>query len=306
MECLSEIASFLAARYPHLFEVTRATFQAAKPETHGDSLVGEQGGAVRTVKNLVTGEFWDFNQLDKEDPGWNPMKIAGLLQQDDLACMVEGEDGQYFFQAGSICTAGFWRLQDKIGLSLEDIHSRGVVPGWKTKLKFSMERFFQKLKADKPVQRNNYFFQIDDQLDWSQNTNGPEKIFDQGAKGPVPELLSASEDPSWKAPAPTTEFNDVWFRTERQSLRRMPKTGCILFTIRTYFHKVADIASEPGVPGRMASAIRSWPEEVSKYKGGDLYTPVLLPFLDALHDQQLAEGTAMLDAVDNDGEKYPF
>ena len=69
-------------------------------------------------------------------------------------------DGLYrrSFQAGSICTAGFWRLQDKIGLSLEDIHSRGVVPGWKEKLKFSMERFFQKLKADKPVERNNVSF----------------------------------------------------------------------------------------------------------------------------------------------------
>lgn len=54
-----------------------------------------------------------------------------------------------------ISPAGFWRLQDKIGLSLEDIHSRGVVPGWRDKLKFSMERFFQKLKVDKPVQRNN-------------------------------------------------------------------------------------------------------------------------------------------------------
>lgn len=30
----------------------------------------------------------------------------------------------------------------------------------------------------------------------------------------------------------THSFNDIWFRTERQTLRRMPKTGCILFTIR--------------------------------------------------------------------------
>lgn len=77
MECLSEIASFVAARYPQLFEVTRAVYDAAKPETHGDSLVGDAGGAVRTVRNLITGEFWDFDQLDREDPGWNPMRIAG-------------------------------------------------------------------------------------------------------------------------------------------------------------------------------------------------------------------------------------
>ena len=42
--------------------------------------------------------------------------------------MVEGKDGRYYFQAGAICTAGFWRLKDKIGLPLEEIHLRGNVP----------------------------------------------------------------------------------------------------------------------------------------------------------------------------------
>lgn len=184
-----------------------------------------------------------------------------MLVEDDLAVMVEGESGEYLcallaillrtasptladlphsFQAGSICTAGeffatlsadlahlstragFWRLEDKIGCSLEEIHSRGVVPQWKEKLKFSMERFFQKMKVDKPVQRNNvsstcagrrakltspsqYFFQIDDQVYWSDKTNGPEEIFDQGAKGPNPEKLAASTDPNWIEPKPTVE-----------------------------------------------------------------------------------------------------
>lgn len=50
-----------------------------------------------------------------------------------------------------------------------------------------------------------YFFQIDGDVVWSQNTNGPEPIFDQGAKGPVPELLAASGDPSWVTPKPATE-----------------------------------------------------------------------------------------------------
>ncbi|KAL8283113.1 hypothetical protein RQP46_005891 [Phenoliferia psychrophenolica] len=284
MECLLEMFSFLSFRYPDLFKVTRAV----------------------SIRNNVTGDFWDFDELDKSDPGWNPMRIGGLLQQDDLAVMVEGTDGEYYLQAGSICTAGFWRLQDKLGRSMDDIHSHGVVPGWKEKLKFSMERFFQRQTADKPIERNNYFFQIDDQLAWSQKTNGPEKIFDQGTKAPVADLLSASDDPNWRAPVPTTDFNDVFFRTERQSLRRMPKTGCSFLTIRTYFHKVADIANEPGVPGRMASAIRSWPDNVAKYKGAELYTPVLLPRLDELHAQLVIDGTALLNAKDQDSEKYPF
>lgn len=88
--------------------------------------------------------------------------------------MVENLDGEYVLQAGSICTAGppmplrtlasqrssqltpgSWRLVDKIGTTLDSIHSTGGVVGWKEKLKPSMERYFRKLKADKPVQRNN-------------------------------------------------------------------------------------------------------------------------------------------------------
>lgn len=48
--------------------------------------------------------------------------------QDDLALMIEGEDGRYYFQAGAICVAGFWRMQDKIGLPLDEIHTNGNVP----------------------------------------------------------------------------------------------------------------------------------------------------------------------------------
>ena len=53
-------------------------------------------------------------------------------------------------------SAGSWRLEDKIGRSLDAIHSEGHgVVGWKDKLKNSMERFFIRLKVDKPVERNN-------------------------------------------------------------------------------------------------------------------------------------------------------
>lgn len=60
------------------------------------------------------------------------------------------------------------------------------------------------------------------------------------------------------------------------------------------------------LPAGLTRPLQSWPENVAKYKGGDLYTPVLLPYLDDLHDRQLAAGTALLDAKDADSDKYPF
>ena len=53
-------------------------------------------------------------------------------------------------------------------------------------------------------------------------------------------------------------------RVERQTLRRLPRTGAIVFTIRVYLTPIEELAKEPGVPGRMASAIRSWPDDVAR------------------------------------------
>ncbi|GAA5848877.1 hypothetical protein JCM8547_006375 [Rhodosporidiobolus lusitaniae] len=308
LEALVEIASFLSTRYPALFSVTRTPYVDGKEETYGDSIVGKEGGAVVAVENKVTGEKWDFMKIEeREGREWNPMAVAGLLLQDDLAVMVEDEQGHYRFQAGSICTAGFWRLKDKIGLTLDDIHFKGSVPNYAQKYQKSMNRFFTNLREDKLVERNNYFFQVDRGLDWSTKTNGTEAIFDHYDKGPVEKDFATT--PGAEKPVKADDVRQVCFRTERQSLRRLPRTRAVLFTIRTYLIPVTDLADEPGVPGRMASGIRSWPQgerSVDWYKGAELYNPVLLPYLDQKHAEQVASGKVELNEKGTMDEQYPF
>ncbi|KAL7006337.1 hypothetical protein EMMF5_004223 [Cystobasidiomycetes sp. EMM_F5] len=298
-ECLQEMSSFLAARYPGCFTVKRAVYSPDDVQTWGDSIVGREGGAIVAITNHITGDHFDFAQLRMEEGDqWNPMKYAGLLQQDDLACMVEDEQSHYRFQAGSITTAGFWRLEDKIGKTLAEIHESGRVPQFKQKLQFSMERMFTKMKVSAPVTRNNYFMQIDNSLGWSETTNGNEDVFDQATKGP---RLAAAEaySTAFQPPQPTADIASIHFRTERQTLRRMPRTGCILA-----------VAQEPGAPGRLASAVRSWPEDVALYKGLPLYKKALLPYLDEMHRQQVKGGVVQVDAAGNvigrDVRTYPF
>ncbi|GAA5872301.1 hypothetical protein JCM1840_004120 [Sporobolomyces johnsonii] len=308
LESLCEIASFLSTRFPRLFKVTRATYDPRHPATHGDSIVGPEGGAVVAVENLLTGEKFDFAEIEaKEGPEWNPMRVAGLLLQDDLAVMVEDEQGHYRLRAGSICTAGFWRLQDKVGLTLDDIHFKGAVPNYAEKYQKSMNRFFSNLREDKLVERNNYFFQVDDGLSWSTQTNGTEKIFDQYNKCAQAGMLEKTDGAV--KPTPATDIRQVHFRCERQSVRRLPKTRAILFTVRTYLVPVVDLADEPGVPGRMASGIRSWPQGergVDWYKGGELFTPVLLPYLDQKHEEQVRTGVVQLNEKGMTEEQYPL
>lgn len=78
----------------------------------------------------------------------------------------------------------------------------------------------------------------------------------------------------------------------------------MVFTIRTYFHPISEICEEPYVPGRLASAVRSWGEDVSRYKGKERYEEVLLEYLDAKHREQVAAG---LDFEKEDEVRaYPF
>lgn len=215
--------------------------------------------------------------------------MCARLVQDDLAIMFEKPDGQYYLLAGAILLAGFWRLSDKFGMPLSEIHTSGDVPGFKTKLEKGMRNFFRRIQPQSPVLRNNYFMQVDDELAWSHSI-GPEDGDDTQPAG-------------WSTAAKDKTIEHHHFRSERQSLRRLPRSGGVVFTIRTYFEPVTAIVKEPGVPGRLASAVRSWGDDVSKYKGKERYEAVLLEYLDGEHKRQLQEGAITEDEEDG---KYPF
>lgn len=127
IELLEEFCGYLPERYPTLYRKTP---------------VG--------MDNIVTGE--SFNIIERpliEDP----MQMAARMVQDDLAIMFEKEDGQYYLLAGSILLAGFWRLEDKLGMPLSKIHYEAEVPGYKDKLEKGMTNFFKRVQPNGPVQR---------------------------------------------------------------------------------------------------------------------------------------------------------
>ena len=147
-----------------------------------------------------------------------------------------------------------------------------------SKLQHSMSRFFRRLPIDKPVVRVNYSFQViaspadadpedPEELSWALTMKGDEDV-DEGKPGCLrPESETGGSYSRASNLADRTEPVDpalVRLRVERQSLRRLPKTGAIVFTIRVYMTPLEELVKEPDVPGRMASAIRSWPEDVAK------------------------------------------
>ncbi|KAG9247028.1 hypothetical protein BJ878DRAFT_494676 [Calycina marina] len=263
VELLEELSAYLPERYPTLFTRTA---------------VG--------IDNLATGE--SFNIIERplaEDP----MQMCARLVQDDLAIMFEKEDGQYYLLAGAILLAGFWRLEDKLGMPLSEIHTSADVPGYKTKLEKGMMNFFQRVQPNGPVARNNYFIQVDNSLPWSTSIGS-----EDGPHGSA----------GWFTAQNDTAVEHHHFRSERQSLRRLPKSGGVVFTIRTYFHPITEICEEDYVPGRLASAIRSWGEDVSKYKGREKYGDILLEYLDKKHQEQLDRGLDL--SKEEEVKAYPY
>ncbi len=236
------------------------------------------------MDNLLTGET--FNTIERplaEDP----MQMAARMVQDDLAIMFERPDGQYYLLAGAILLAGFWRLEDKFGMPLSEIHTSGDVPGFREKLEKGMLNFFRRVQPSGPVLRNNYFLQVDDELAWSHSIGDED-----------------SEGIGWFTAEKNKAIRHHYFRSERQSLRRLPRSGGVVFTIRTYFHPVTEIAEQPYVPGRLAAAVRSWGDDVGKYKGRERYQDVLLEYLDKKHEEQVANGLEVVK--EEEVRQYPY
>ncbi|ODV80869.1 uncharacterized protein CANTADRAFT_47411 [Suhomyces tanzawaensis NRRL Y-17324] len=257
-ELLDEFKRFLPHRYPKLFKETA---------------VG--------LDNLVTKESFDFTKGGKEDP----ILIAAKLVQDDLAIMMEDEEGNYLLQSGAIILAGFWRFRDKYKMSLNEIHTSGDVPQYNEKLKTGMTRFFTRLTSEKPVVRNNYFIQTDDNLGWSHSIGEED-----------------SENVGWNTAVPASIIDQLYFRSERQSLRRLPKSGAVVFTIRTYFVPIVKLCKEPYIPRRLLNGISTWSGDVEEYKGYSKYADVLLPYLEKVALEQEKAGLIAEAGPD----VYPF
>lgn len=145
------------------------------------------------------------------------------------------------------------------------------------------------------------------ELSWSHSSNGPEALFDHTVKRSVVKPEDGFHYERQVPPA-ATRPEEVAMRSERQTLRKLPKSGAVLFTIRTHLTPIPTMAKEPGVPGRLASAMRSWPEDVQWYKGVRRFRDVCLPYLDAAHEEQVASGifTGSAEEILAAKRAYPF
>jgi hypothetical protein len=166
-----------------------------------------------------------------------PLVTASLLVQEDLVIMRKGADG-WRLAAAALCFPSSWSLAEKFGRPLDDIHI--PVPGFGrgTRTAAIIGRIFDNLGVDQPVERMNWSLQEDDRLHHPRSKTER----DEHAKNTPDGLLGA--DP----------LADTFIRVERQTLRKLPHSGDILFTIRIHLDPMRLLAAHPD-RGRLAASL---------------------------------------------------
>ena len=180
-----------------------------------------------------------------------PLVAAALAVQEDLCVLQRVAGGRWRLTSGVVCFPSMWRLPDKIGLPLAAVH--GPVPAYADELAERVDRFIDRLRPDRPVWRRNWLVHASDEL------HLPEPP-------PPPAVPPAVPD-------------GLWLRSERQTLRRLPRTDAVLFTIRTQQVPLRVVADRPDVAAGMAAAIAAWSDDLVAYRGASSWREPVLRWL---------------------------
>ncbi len=163
--------------------------------------------------------------------------LAGAAAQvwEDLCVMEADPTGAYRLTAGAVGFPTDWDMRGKLGLNLLAMHA--PIHGYSEQLSAGVERFFAKLKPGAIYGRANWFIVAN--ADWR---------------------YLPADDPAMRFAHVTTANAgaSLFIRCERQTLRRLPQTGAVLFTIGVAVSPLADLSH--AVVGQLAAGVAAMSE----------------------------------------------
>jgi hypothetical protein len=196
-----------------------------------DYLLRQHGDIYQRDENHLyapaLGLQWQLNDIESL---WQ----SSLWIADDI-CILLPDSDDYRLCAASLCSPSHWYLAEKFGQTLAAIHK--PIPGFEQTLTPAVSRFFSHLRVEHPVQRFNWSVQPSDSLSWLGDGDEP---------------LSADAALFW--------------RVERQTLRRLPQTGAVAFTIKVYVHPLEELRQLPAAMSALLNAIDRCSDDMQDYK----------------------------------------
>lgn len=240
-ECLDEKDRLIAA-FPHRVFMAGAETGAAQAEV-AELLTGHLPAAFPGIyrksedeievagRNIVIGRA-----------GGKELQDAARLVADDLVLMRKAAEG-WTLVAASLCFPSYWKLEEKFGKPITAIHEPvpGFGPG--TRNAMLIERIFDHLQTDQPVQRTNWSLHNDGELHHIEPHGIPVNCADDAAMG------------------------GVFLRREYQTLTRLRESGDILFTIRVSTRPLSELEGNPALGRALADRLGELDAAGLGYKG---------------------------------------
>ena len=184
-----------------------------------------------------------------------PLYAAARRTPDDL-CLMEKRDGQWRLTALSLSAGSFFTAEEVVGRSLAELHA--PVTGFGERFLVRVQRIFDGLRPDLVLERRNWTVLNSDAL------HTP-------ASAPIRARIGEVD--------PVQAGAALNLRVERQTLRRLPRTGGTLFTIRVWLAPLDSLRKDPDRLTAFARAWRTATPALRAYKRFDLYDDLVEGFL---------------------------
>lgn len=191
----------------------------------------------------------------KPEPTRHPLDGAALQIPEDVLLLApqETDDGTvWILKAASLAFPSHWVLAEKMNKPMAAIHT--PVPGYGDVLARPVDRFFTAMLKGPISQRRNWALQIDDGLFTPSRFDHP--------------------------PIHTDEIaSRLFVRVERQTLRKLPLSGWIVFTIQTAIAPIGMWQDDQPALDDLAALITAMTPAERDYRGVNDYVPQLLEWV---------------------------
>jgi hypothetical protein len=164
----------------------------------------------------------------------------------------EGED-QYRLIGAAVAWPSDWHPKDKIGLPLRALHA--PIAGYEEQLATGVDRFMDTLKPGAIYGRCNWFIAPTGERRW---------------------IADAPPEEAFAHVTPDNAGETLFVRSERQTLRRLPETGAILFTIGIYVEQLG--ALSPDNIATLARAVGTLIAGEGERRGKGAYAEALIGY----------------------------
>ena len=162
-------------------------------------LSGRRDFSVRG--DLVTRPDREVVEVDRTAP----LLTIGRLVQEDICILEQGDAEEHVLTGAILCFPSGWMLDEKIGRPLFRIHA--PVPHYDENVGRRVQRLFDAIRPERPMWRANALLHHD------------------------PYLFAPRREADAR---PLRETPGRYLRSERQTLRKLPGSGAVVFTIHTF------------------------------------------------------------------------